>query len=302
MSASKKNRRLEGGSDKVEGGGDPRVDSPEVMQSIIRQVLFEEPTIGLPSRLPGDTPEALMAEPDGKVAFDLRVKSTRFSVYGVVGKVGRRQFKGMVWEFLREARETMGEIFSGTWRPVAARMDWGSRTRLQSRPSGVTGAAVFNYQNDNGVLKNNAQRNLLVPTAEQDIVLTVAFAEVTQRPIICPLFEARNTRGGARFGFADSDGMVSRMGTRDRDDRELAKELIRFTHMDEADPVSTLAHEDMERARVFFVEFGMTADEVAGALSIPKDAARALAAAFQSQAPKPAPVALDDPDDVADDE
>lgn len=263
-------------------GGDPRVSSPEDMQDVIRAVLLDEPRVGIPEGAP--SPAELIKEPKGKVEYDLRAASFRYSIRGVVGKMGMLQFRGMVYETLREKAFMMTEIFGGTWKPVAGKMEWGSRTRTQSRPTGVPESAIGNATLDpaTGTVGDGPQRTMHVPVEEQDLVLHVAFAELTQKPIICPLYEQRQNRSGARFGYAESGGLVKRMGTRDRQQRELAKRLIEFSNSDGDMVAAELPKNTRARARKFLIDFNMSVGEVSKALGLSEDMVRQLQLEFKS--------------------
>ena len=269
MSAARQQKRLMAADSRGKvKGRDPRVDSPEVMQRIIREVLLDEPRVGIPAGAP--PPKDLLAEPKVKVAYDLRAGMFRYSVRGVVSKMGQRQFRGMVYETLRSHAATLSEIFGGTWKPVGGRIEWGTRMRTQAQPTGVDEEALGQAAFDptTGKYSDAPQRVVHVPMEEQDVVLRVAFAELTQKPIICPLYEQRQNRSGARFGYAESGGLVKRMGSRDLEQRDNARELIEFTNSAE-DPVSADLPADVKkRAKKFLMDFNMTAEEAAGALGV----------------------------------
>ena len=261
------------------------VSSPEDMQDIVGMVL-NEPKVGIPLELP--SPEELTAEPGGKVAYDLQSRSPRYSMRGVLGRMSRKQFKGMVWETLRHHAEVLGKTFGGAWKPVAARLAYGTRTPLAPQETGVAPEAIGNLSLNNGEVGDGPQRLRHVPVEERDLVLHVAFAELTQSPIICPNYEENGRRLGKRFAVADSEGLVSKMGTVDRRLRAEAKSIIEWTYGSSDTGVSAeLSPELRAKATKFLVQYNMTVAQVAGALDVSEDRIGAVYADLPKPAPAP---------------
>jgi hypothetical protein len=242
------------------------VSSPEDMQRIVRQVLFEE-RVGIPAKLP--PAEQLLEEPDGKVRYDLQVRSPRYNIAGVLGRMSRLQFKGMVWETLRSHAERLDKTLGGAWKPVAARLVYGTRSPLAPVETGVSPNAIGNPTLRDGEVLAGPQRLKHVPTTQRDLVLHVAFAELTQAPIICPNYEHNGRRQGKRFAFADSGGLVARLGTVDKRNREHAKEIIAWTYQTKQEGVaSDLTEEKKAKAVQYVVDYGMTLEQVARVLEV----------------------------------
>lgn len=269
---------------------DNTVRSPEDMQDIIREVLFDNPTIGFPNKLPEWS--ELVAEPDGKVSYDLRISAPRYNVRGVVGRMTRRQFKGMVWSTLKQQSEGLARALGGSWKPVAARLVNGFRMRTQAQPSGVAPEAIGVARVDpqTGEAKDAPQRTKHVPVRDQDIILQVAWAELTQSAIVCPTFEEFGRKNGKRYRFADSGGEVRLMATKDRDQRDAAKDIIKFTYGEEGSAVGLEVDEKVyERVRQFLVDYSMSVGEVARALKLPEETVSRLHGEMKMKQPAPPP-------------
>jgi hypothetical protein len=254
------------------------------MMAIINDVLFSSP-VGIPASLPSVS--ELIEDADGAVSYDLRTFTQRFHVNGVVGHMSQLQFKGMVYEALRVPPDELGKVLRGTWKPVAAQMTWGARTRLERQDSGADPDAVFSHQVDeHGTVRGNPQRTKLVPTREQDILLHVAVAEMTQRPVICPLFESKGIRSGNRYGFAHSHGQVSKLSVKDAAKRDHAKRILQNMAGggDQAVGVLTVEH----AAKVaLFLGYNMSAEEIAGALNVELELVEREALKARAPTPKP---------------
>lgn len=240
------------------------VGSADEMFKAVKQAM--EGSYGIPKTVPA--PNELLMEVDGKANYQLRLTRQRFSVAGVVNRMPRSQFLGMVQAALAYAQQRHTLTQQGDWRPVAWRLDRGYRITKQRQPTGLDpNRAWAPGRDDQGLPTSNPQVHRIVSSEAEDLVLTVVCAELSQSPPIDPLYEERRRRDGAMYAYAESGGLLRHLPSRMMDERNACKEVIRY-HYDVSDTTNEAVLSDDMKARVVSLGAMLDASEIARALGV----------------------------------
>lgn len=247
-------------------GKDRKIGSPEEMQEVMRECVISG-KYGLPADVP--EPEDLLREVDNRAAYELRFRKARFNVNGVVSHVTKQHFTGMLNAALADVVAAAGRELSGSWAIVAARIVWDHRPRIVRHATGVPEEALLNPQiTPEGEVKGNAQRTRQVVVKDEDLVLELALAELTQAPPHDPNFEQTGKRAGSRFAYADSGGDLRKLRGKHRQRRESAKEVIRYFYGLEEGAEVTEVRDEVKADIVSYDKAGLSVQRISKALDV----------------------------------